>query len=92
MGRARVLTWNMVDNSTSSFECISGWFFRQWTVHAGHLFLGEAQPTSSADPYTTACHDTATAPGFLGSQAETGAKGHESTSRAVHRRLVLPAA
>ncbi len=37
-------------------------------------------------------HDTTTASGLSGSQAETGGKGQESTSRAVHRRVVLPAA
>ncbi len=41
---------------------------------------------------TSPTHDTATALDFHGSQAETGGKGYESTSPAVHRRWVLPAA
>ncbi len=40
---------------------------------------------------TTSRHDTATAAGFLDSQAETSGKGQVSTSRAVHRQSVLPA-
>ena len=37
-------------------------------------------------------HDTPPTSALRGSQAETVSKGHESTSRAVHRRCVLPAA
>jgi hypothetical protein len=37
-------------------------------------------------------HDTAPTSGLRGSQTETGGKGRESISHAVHRRLVLPAA
>ena len=36
--------------------------------------------------------ELANASGFGGAQAETFSKGHESTSSAVHRRVVLPAA
>jgi hypothetical protein len=53
----------------------------------------EAHQTASDDlSLTTLRHDTATAPGFPGSQAETGGNGQESTSRAVQRRVVLLAA
>jgi hypothetical protein len=41
---------------------------------------------------TSSQHDTATTSGFNASQAETGSNGQVSTSRAVHRRWVLPAA
>ena len=33
-----MLPLNMVDNSTSPFERISGWVFRHWMVRTGHLF------------------------------------------------------
>lgn len=49
------------------------------------LLLLALSPTSSR-------HDTPTTSRFGGSQAETGGNGYESTSRAVHRRCVLPAA
>src|SRR5215472_4344643 len=33
-----VLPWDMVDNSISLCERISGWFFHHWAVQRGHLF------------------------------------------------------
>jgi hypothetical protein len=42
--------------------------------------------------FTSPRDDTAPTTGFEASQAETGGKGHKSTSRVVHRRWVLPAA
>jgi hypothetical protein len=48
-------------------------------------------PLLASSP-TSSPHDTENPSSFDASQAETGGKGHESTSRAVHRRVVLPAA
>jgi hypothetical protein len=50
-------------------------------------------PISFAGTFTDfLATDTAPTSGFGGSQAETFDNGKESTSRAVHRRVVLPAA
>jgi hypothetical protein len=89
-----VLPLNMVDNSTSPFERISGWVFRHWMVRTGHLFpkRGSIRVLLLAPSPTPSRHDTLPTSGWHGSQAETGGKGQVSTSRAVHRRWVLPAA
>jgi hypothetical protein len=88
------LPLDVVDNSISHCERILGWFVHHWAVQTSLLFsergsirvlLRAASPSSSR-------HDTPTASGSGGSQTETDGKGHESTSRAVHRRFVLLAA
>jgi hypothetical protein len=50
-------------------------------------------PSASADTFTDFLGpDTASTSGLCSAQAEIGGNGQASTSRAVHRRVVLPAA
>jgi hypothetical protein len=89
-----VLTLEMVDNSSSLRNSLSRSFFHQYAIQAGRLLLKEGSirqllhALSSASPRD----DTAPITGLRGSQAQTFGKGHESTSLAVHRRVVLTAA
>jgi hypothetical protein len=93
MVSAPVLLWDMVDKSISHHSTYFRLFFVRGSpdrpphpevrLHPSPLLA--SSPTSSQ-------HDTETPSGFDASQAETGGKGHESTSRTVHRRVVLPAA
>jgi hypothetical protein len=84
----------MVEKSIPLCKPTSGRSFRPGADRRGHLLLERGSIrllllTLSPPPPR---HDTATAPGCRRSQAEAGVKGQESTSRAVHRRFVLPAA
>ncbi len=65
-----------------------------WTVRTGLLFpeRGSIRVLLLALSATSPRHDTAPPSGFDAFQAQTFGNGQESTSRAVHRRLVLPAA
>ena len=88
-----VLPLDIVDNSSSFCTSSLGWFFVSGQSGQASSPWSEAHSTSStARSPTSPAHEKATAPDFHGSQAETGSKGEESTSRAVHRRVVLPAA
>jgi hypothetical protein len=89
-----VLLLDMVENSIPLRKPASGRFFRHWIDRRGHLHLerGSIRLLLLALALTTPRQDSATAPGCRRSQAESGGKGQESTSRAVHRRFVLPAA
>ncbi len=84
----------MVDKSTGPLQTHFGSVFGDEIVQTGHRILEEATiyrlllAPSSISPQ----RDTAFTSGFGVFQAEAGGKGHESTSRAVHRRFVLPAA
>src|SRR5258708_9677357 len=71
-----------------------GILFHQCGVQAGHSILeeGSIRRLLLALSSTAPRYDTATTSGLRGSQAETGGNGQESTSLAVHRRFVLPAA
>src|SRR6266487_2400846 len=81
-------------NQSTPCESTSSRFFRHWTVQTGHLFprRGSIRVLLLAPSLTPSRHDTPPTSGLQGAQAETGGNGQESTSRAVHRRLVLPAA
>jgi hypothetical protein len=71
----------------------SGWMFVSKQSGGATSSRGEAPSEYSAGTFTTLPqrgHCTQLCP--RSSQAGTGGKGQESTSRAVHRRLVLPAA
>ena len=89
-----VLLLEMVENSINLCKLISGWYFRQKAVRTGHLTLGEGpfRLLLTAPSPPSSRPDTATPSGLRGSQAVIGGKGHKSTSRVVHRRVVLPAA
>ena len=84
----------VVDNLISLCKPPSGSFFHHGAVQADHFMLeeGSIRRILPACSSTSPRDDTATTSGLRASQAETGDKGQESTSRAVHRRLVLPAA
>ena len=84
----------MVDNSTSPLQTHFEPDFCDVAVQAGHLFpeRGSVRVLLLAAPLISPRHATATPSDFGASQAETGGNGQESTSRAVHCRLVLPAA
>jgi len=71
-----------------------GVVFHQSTVQIGHRILEEGfiRQLLLARSSTSTRDETATPSGLRGSQAKIGGKGQESTSRAVHRRVVLPAA
>jgi len=89
-----VLPWDMVDKSIPFGQPTSCRFFRHSAVRRVYFHPGvRLHPTSSATlSPTTPHHDTAITPGLRASQAGTFGKGHESTSRVVHCRFVLPAA
>jgi hypothetical protein len=92
VGERVVQLLDMVDNLTSLREPVFDWFFvillkRQvasssWLAH--HCLVCSIKELSQG-------HFVAIA-GFIGSQAGTGGSGQQSTSPAVHLRLVLPAA
>jgi hypothetical protein len=92
--RPQALPWDMVDNWISLCNPFSGSFLHHGTVQAGHLLLQEGfiHRLLLARSSTSLREATATASDLRVSQAGTCGKGNESTSRAVHRRLVLPAA
>jgi hypothetical protein len=91
---AEVLPWEMVDKSTGPLQTQFGPVFGDEAVQTGHPILEEAtiRRLQLAHSSISPRHDIALTSGFGGFQAEAGGKGHESTSRAVHRRFVLPAA
>jgi hypothetical protein len=68
--------------------------FGDEAVQTGLLFLrrGSIRVLLVAPSPTSSRYDTPPPSGLRGSQAESGGNGHESTSHAVHRRVVLPAA
>jgi hypothetical protein len=88
------LPFEMVDNSSSLRKAPFGRFFVSGQSQQAISFGMRPQPTSSAGTFIVflATHDTPTASGFGSPQTQVGGKGRESTSRAVHRRCVLPAA
>jgi hypothetical protein len=87
--------------------CLSRWWIIRspLQIHFGLVFSSwgspDRPPHPEVRPHPTSSAGTFTdfsmtwhcpASGLSGSQAGTGGKGQASTSRAVHRRLVLPAA
>jgi hypothetical protein len=89
-----VLPLDMVDNLISLCKSLSRSYFHQYAVQAGYLLLKEGPFRRLLHAFSSTFPRDAPAPAFClrGPQAETDGKGQESTSRAVHRRLVLPAA
>jgi hypothetical protein len=89
-----VLPKDMVENSTSPFQTHFGPVFRDEAVQRDLLFPepGSIRVFLRALSPISPRYVTAPTSDFLASQAETGGKGHESTSRAVQTRVVLPAA
>jgi len=90
----RVLPLDMVDKSIHPFQTHFGLVFCHEAVQTSLLFpeRGSIGVLLLADSPISPQHGAALTSGFGASQAETGGKGQESTSRAVHRRLVLLAA
>jgi hypothetical protein len=84
----------MVGNSTSPLQTYFGPVFCHEAVQIGLLFpeRGSLRVLLLAHSPISPRHDTAPISGFGASQAETGGNSQESTSRAVHRRWVLPTA
>jgi hypothetical protein len=88
-----VLPLDMVDKSISPLQTYFGPVFGNEAVQPGCFFQSEA-------PGEFCCEYLHLSPGDLilhpplasASQTESGDKGQVSTSRAVHRRVVLPAA
>ncbi len=106
-GDRRVLPWDMVDKSTSPGKRISDSFFSHATGQIGCFILWAFAPLPCFHLHQTAhCHfarhlagdddvKSYTSSGFIHPQIVhhgTGGRGWHSTSRPVHRRLVLPAA
>jgi len=89
-----VQSLNMVENSTSPLQTYFGPVFCHEAVQIGLLFpeRGFLRVLLLAHSPIFPRHDTAPISGFGASQAEIGGNGQVSTSRAVHRRVVLPAA
>jgi hypothetical protein len=89
-----VLRLKMVDKSTGPFQTHFRPVFGDEAVQRGHLFLkqGCIRVLLRAPSPNTPRTNTPPLSGFGASQAEIGNNGHESTSRAVHRRFALPAA
>jgi hypothetical protein len=89
-----VLPLEMVDKSTSPLQTHFGPVFCHEAVRTGLLFpeRGSIRVLLLAPLPTSSRHDTPSTSGLRGAQAETGGKGQESTSHAVHRRCVLPTA
>jgi hypothetical protein len=89
-----VLPLDMVDKSISPFQTHFGPVFCHEAVQTSLLFSerGSIGVLLLADSPISPQHGAAPTSGFGASQAKTGGKGQESTSRAVHRRVVLPAA
>jgi hypothetical protein len=89
-----VLPLDRVDKSIHPFQTHFGLVFCHEAVQTSLLFpeRGSIGVLLLADSPISPQHGAALTSGFGASQAETGGKGQESTSRAVHRRLVLPAA
>ncbi len=84
----------MVENSTSPLQTYFGPVFCHEAVQIGLLFQerGSIRVLLLAHSPISLRHDTAPISGFGASQAEIGSNGQVSTSSAVHRRVVLPAA
>jgi hypothetical protein len=82
----QVLPLNMVDNLTGPFQAHFRPVFGDEAFQRALLFPKQGCMRVLPRPHTPPLS------GFGASQAESGNKGHESTSCAVHRRFVLPAA
>ena|SRR5215471_4882927 len=69
----RVLPWNMVDNSTSSCEGVSGWNSSVDCPDRPPLFEMRLHPSASTGTFTDCLTTWHTSPsGLCGAQAETG--------------------
>src|SRR5947209_7096907 len=84
----------MVDNSTGPLQTHFGLVFCYEAIQTGHLFVESSSigVLLLAHLPISPRHGTASTSGCDAAQAETFGKGQASTSRAVHRRWVLPAA
>jgi hypothetical protein len=89
-----VLPLKMVDKSTGPFQAYFRPVCGDEAVQRGHLFpkQGSIRVLLRVPSPNTSRPHTPPLSGFGASQAEIGTKGHESTSRAVHRRFALLAA
>ena len=88
-----LLPLDMVDKSTSLSKPIWGRFFVILQSREAFSSRSEVHPSLSAGTSAVSPRqDTAPTSGFDTPQAETFGNGQESTSRAVHRWVVLPAA
>ena len=89
-----VLPSEMVDKSTGPFQAHLGPVCGDEAVQRDHIFPEQGcirVLLGAPSPNTSRSH-TPPLSGFGATQAEIGTKGHVSTSRAVHRRVVLSAA
>src|SRR2546430_12653958 len=88
-----VLRLDMVEKSTSPLQTRFGPVFGDEAVQRGLLFPERGSIRALLRVPSPFSRDMIQHPsGCDASQAKIGGKGHESTSRAVHRRVVLPAA
>src|SRR6266699_1857764 len=89
-----VLPLNIVDNWSSPFGRISGRFFSSLDgpERPSHPAMRPHPPFAAGTFTVFLWHDAPPTSGLRGAQADFDGTGQESTSRVVHRRLVLPAA